>query len=54
MLWGETGKVGTWYDPLAIWRGYAAAGVAGGPVASGQYLAEEAPDAVLAAFEAFF
>ncbi len=54
VLWGEAGKIGTWYDPLAIWRAYAAAGVAGGPVPSGHYLAEEAPDAVLSAFEAFF
>jgi haloacetate dehalogenase len=54
VLWGEKGKIGQWYDPLAIWRDYAAAEVTGGPVPSGHYLAEEAPEAVLAAFERFF
>ncbi len=54
VLWGEKGRIGQWYDPLAIWRGYAAATVSGGPVPSGHYLAEEAPDEVVAAFEAFF
>jgi haloacetate dehalogenase len=53
-LWGSKGRIGAWYDPLDIWRGYCAGDVSGGPVASGHYLAEEAPDEVLAAFEAFF
>lgn len=53
-LWGEKGKIGVWYDPLAIWRDYCAAEVSGGPVPSGHYLAEEAPEEVLAAFQAFF
>ena len=54
VLWGEKGKIGQWYDPLAIWRNYADAPVTGGPVPSGHYLAEEAPEAVLAAFDRFF
>jgi haloacetate dehalogenase len=54
VLWGAKGKIGQWYDPLAIWRDYADGPVAGGPVPSGHYLAEEAPEAVLAAFEGFF
>ena len=54
VLWGRNGKVGSWYDPLAIWSDYAEGGVSGGPVSSGHYLAEEAPGEVLAAFTEFF
>jgi haloacetate dehalogenase len=54
VLWGTKAKIQAWYDALAIWRGYCAAEVAGGAVASGHYLAEEAPEAVLERFEAFF
>ena len=53
-LWGAKGKIGGWYDPLAIWSEYCSSSVSGGPVESGHYLAEEAPGEVLAAFEAFF
>ncbi len=52
-LWGAKGKVGGWYAPLDVWRGYAAGAVAGGPVQSGHYLPEEAPEEVLAALDAF-
>lgn len=52
-LWGEKGKIGVWYDPLSIWRSYASGEVTGGPVPSGHYLAEEAPEAVLEAFDRF-
>ncbi len=54
VLWGAKGKIGEWYDPLAIWRGYAAAALTGQAIPSGHYLAEAAPRAVLTAFEAFF
>jgi haloacetate dehalogenase len=54
VLWGAKGAIGRWYDPLAIWRAYCAAGVSGGEVNSGHYLAEEAPAEVLAHFGAFF
>jgi haloacetate dehalogenase len=54
VLWGEKGKMGIWYEPLDLWRRYCSAEVTGGPVPSGHYLPEEAPDEVLAAFEAFF
>ncbi|HEX5958507.1 MAG TPA: alpha/beta hydrolase [Hyphomicrobiaceae bacterium] len=54
VLWGAKGKIGQWYDPLAIWRQYCAAEVTGGAVDSGHYLAEEAPREVLARFAAFF
>jgi haloacetate dehalogenase len=53
-LWGEKGKIGGWYDPLEIWSEYCAAEVVGGAVASGHYLAEEAPDEVLNWFHRFF
>ena len=53
-LWGAKGKIGGWYDALAIWSAYCASEVTGGPVQSGHYLAEEAPDEVLAAFDGFF
>jgi len=54
VLWGAKGKIGAWYDPLSLWRGYAEDEVSGGPVPSGHYLAEEAPAEVLAAMEDFF
>jgi haloacetate dehalogenase len=47
-LWGAKGAIPRWYDALAIWRGYAAGPVLGGAVNSGHYLAEEAPEEVLA------
>jgi haloacetate dehalogenase len=54
VLWGAKGRIGQWYDPLAIWRQYCAGEVTGGPVDSGHYLAEEAPQETLAKFLAFF
>jgi haloacetate dehalogenase len=54
VLWGSKGKIGQWYDALAIWRQYCTADVTGGPVNSGHYLAEEAPTEVLQHFERFF
>jgi haloacetate dehalogenase len=52
-LWGARGKIGQWYDALAIWRQYASGEVSGGAVASGHYLAEEAPEEVLRWLEGF-
>ncbi len=54
VLWGAKGKIGAFYEPLDIWRQYSAGEVTGGPVDNGHYLAEEAPDEVLAHFLAFF
>lgn len=54
VLWGAKGKIGAWYDALAVWREYSSGGVTGGAVPSGHYLAEEAPQDVLAALRAFF
>ena len=52
-LWGAKGLVHRWYDVPAIWRDYAAAEVTGGPVDSGHYLAEEAPEEVLGWLDRF-
>ncbi len=54
VLWGAQGRIGGWYEPLDLWRRYCSAEVTGGPVQSGHYLPEEAPEEVLAAFETFF
>ena len=53
VLWGARGLVGALYDPLEIWRGYAAASVEGRAIESGHFLAEEAPEATLAALLGF-
>lgn len=53
VLWGSKGKIGGWYDPLKLWGEYCTGPVAGGPVNSGHYLAEEAPDEVLASVQPF-
>jgi haloacetate dehalogenase len=52
-LWGSKGKIGQWYEPLAVWRDYADGPVSGHAVNSGHYLAEEAPGEVLAALRGF-
>jgi haloacetate dehalogenase len=52
-LWGAKGSLPKWYDPAAVWRGYAAGPLETGPVASGHYLAEEAPEEVLARLDGF-
>ena len=54
VMWGAKAKIEAWYDALAIWRQYCAGPVSGGSVPSGHYLAEEAPQDVLARLEAFF
>jgi haloacetate dehalogenase len=53
-LWGAKGPIGKWYDPVGIWRQYSTEDVTGSEVASGHYLAEEAPADVLKHFRAFF
>ncbi|MCX7363776.1 MAG: alpha/beta hydrolase [Alphaproteobacteria bacterium] len=54
VLWGSKGKIGEWYDALAIWRAYCSNTVTGDAVAAGHYIAEEAPDATLDWFGKFF
>ena len=51
-LWGEVGLVGRNYDVLAVWRDYAT-DVHGHALPCGHYLAEECPEATLAALLAF-
>jgi len=55
VLWGRRSGVGALYggDILPVWR-EAATDVTGGPLETGHYLAEEAPNAVIDAFEHFF
>ena len=53
VLWGAKGRIGGWYDPLALWREYCAGEVRGGAVQSGHYLAEEAPEEVMGWLGAF-
>jgi haloacetate dehalogenase len=52
-LWGSKGAIPRWYDALAVWREYATGPLTGGPVNSGHYLAEEAPEEVLGWLEKF-
>ena len=52
-LWGDKGKVGQWYDVLAVWRDWAV-DVRGRAMPSGHYIPEEAPEETLAEFLAFF
>jgi len=54
VLWGDKGKIGQWYDALEIWQSYSEAEVSGGPIPSGHYLAEEAPEEVLTQLRRFF
>ncbi len=53
VLWGDNGIVGQCFDVLALWR-ERASDVSGRAVASGHYLAEEAPQAVLDEALGFF
>lgn len=52
-LWGKDGAIERHFDCLALWR-ERAANVTGWPVPGGHYLAEQNPDAIIAAFREFF
>jgi haloacetate dehalogenase len=52
-LWGAKGSIPKWYDAMEVWQRYAAGPLDGAAVASGHYLAEEAPDDVLARLDGF-
>ena len=53
VLWGAQGVVGRCFEPLALWQA-AADHATGRAVDSGHYIAEEAPDVVLAEAQLFF
>ncbi len=54
ILWGvESHTQAVFDDVLGVWRDYAT-DVQGGPIVSGHFIPEQAPDEVLARFEAFF
>jgi haloacetate dehalogenase len=52
-LWGAKGSIPRWYDAMEVWRRYAGGPLEGAAVASGHYLAEEAPQEVLGRLDAF-
>jgi haloacetate dehalogenase len=52
-LWGAKGSIPRWYDAMEVWRRYAGGPLEGASVASGHYLAEEAPQEVLGRLDAF-
>jgi haloacetate dehalogenase len=54
VLWGSKGKIGAWYNPMAVWSRYADGPIEGHSVTSGHYLAEESPAEVIARMEGFF
>jgi haloacetate dehalogenase len=51
-LWGTQAFVGRGYEPLRVWRDYAA-DVRGHALPTGHFLPEEAPDLVTAALREF-
>ena len=52
-LWGEQGYVGTNFDVVEVWKGYAAE-VEGAAAQSDHYLAEETPEFVITELARFF
>ncbi len=48
VLWGEQGVVHRCFKPLALWQAQATLPVVGRPLACGHYIAEEAPQELLA------
>jgi haloacetate dehalogenase len=52
-LWAAKGALARWYDVLAIWREWAD-DVRGGPIDSGHFMAEEAPEQTTAELRTFF
>jgi len=53
VMWGADGTVGRCFDPLKEWR-QVATDVQGHALPAGHYLAEQAPELLLEAVEAFF
>jgi haloacetate dehalogenase len=53
VLWAARGSLPDWYDVLGVWREWAN-DVRGDAIASGHFMAEEAPDETYQALRAFF
>jgi haloacetate dehalogenase len=53
VLWGEHGAVARCFDVLSLWR-ERAQNVSGRTLPCGHYLAEEAPEQVIAEAQSFF
>ncbi|MEL6299013.1 MAG: alpha/beta hydrolase [Pseudomonadota bacterium] len=53
VLWGARGNLQDIADPLAIWRPWCSGPISGSEIASGHFIAEEAPDALLGALLPF-
>lgn len=53
VLWSAKGTTGKYFDPLAVWRRWAA-DVQGRPLDCGHFLMEEAPELVGPALAEFF
>ena len=49
VLWGSSGRIGGWYDPVELWRPRAEGPVSGLEIGAGHFLAEEQPQEVAAA-----
>ncbi|KAJ3321422.1 hypothetical protein HDU93_003396 [Gonapodya sp. JEL0774] len=49
VLWGKKARVGSWYDPVAVWKSYcdASVKVSGFGVDAGHYIPEENPEQTL-------
>lgn len=54
VVWGERGTVGRLFNPIADWQAKCSLPVSGRSFPTGHFLAEEAPDALLADMLAFF
>ena len=46
VLWGRLGRIGGWYDPVALWRECVSGPVTGAELEAGHFLAEEQPGLV--------
>lgn len=53
VIWGEKGKIGQWYDPVAIWTAYTEGPITTAVAPSGHYIAEEAPGLLLGVLHGF-
>lgn len=52
-LWGKSGRIGGWYDPLDMWKKATSSHVEGQAIDATHFLPEEAPVEVIVAFRRF-